>query len=119
MINFNENQKRFLGVGFSGNECILVAVDLAGKVVEEEHIEIKPLPALKGRIKEMKEICKAPENHDDTVRLQAAVEEDRNRLQRLLDRLNWLEQMWGSQGDPKVIEVRKLLSISSTVILSK
>jgi hypothetical protein len=27
----------------------------------------------------------------------------------LLDRLNWLEQMWGSQGDPKVIEVRKLL----------
>ncbi len=60
-------------------------------------------------VEALREFHKAPENPDDTNRLQAAVEEDRNRLQNLLDRLNWLEQMWGSQGDPKVIEVRKLL----------
>ncbi len=60
-------------------------------------------------VEALREFHKAPENPDDASRLQAAVEEDRNRLQNLLDRLNWLEQMWGSQGDPKVIEVRKLL----------
>lgn len=60
-------------------------------------------------IEALREFHKAPENPDDTNRLHVAVEEDRNRLQNLLDRLNWLEQMWGNQGDPKVIEVRKLL----------
>jgi len=59
LINFKENQKKVLGIGFSGNECILVAMDLTGKVVAQENIEIKPLSALKGRIKEMKEILSA------------------------------------------------------------
>lgn len=60
-------------------------------------------------IEALRELHDAPEDTKEAARLQAAVEEDRNRLQGLLDRLNWLEQMWGTQGDPKAMAVRSLL----------
>ena len=59
VVTFKENQKNVLGVGFSGNKCILVAMNLAGEIVAKEIIEIKQISTLKGRIKEMKEILSA------------------------------------------------------------
>ncbi len=51
----------------------------------------------------------APEDLDLRGRLQADVEFDRDRLQTLLTRLQWLEEMLAEQGDPKAQAVRKLL----------
>ena len=51
----------------------------------------------------------APEDVDLQAKLQADVEFDRDRLQTLLTRLQWLETMLAEQGDPKAQAVRKLL----------
>jgi len=51
----------------------------------------------------------APEDLDLRGRLQADVGFDRDRLQTLLTRLQWLEEMLAEQGDPKAQAVRKLL----------
>lgn len=51
----------------------------------------------------------APEDPNQRARLEADVEFDRERLQGLLSRLLWLEQMLAEQGDPKAQAVRKLL----------
>ena len=51
----------------------------------------------------------APDDLDLRGRLQADVEFDRDRLQTLLTRLQWLEEMLAEQGDPKAQAVRKLL----------
>ena len=51
----------------------------------------------------------APEDLDLRGRLQADVEFDRDRLQTLLTRLQWLEEILAEQGDPKAQAVRKLL----------
>jgi len=60
-------------------------------------------------IEALRELRDAPKDANEAARLQAAVEEDRNRLQGLMNRLNWLEQMWGTQDDPKAMAVRNLL----------
>ena len=57
----------------------------------------------------LRELRPAPADPNQSARLQAAVEEDRTRLRALLDRLKWLEEMWGETGDPKALELRKLL----------
>ena len=51
----------------------------------------------------------APANPELQSRLQADVRSDRDRLQSLLTRLQWLEEMLADQGDPKAQAVRKLL----------
>ncbi len=51
----------------------------------------------------------APADRDLLARLRSEVNEDRDRLKGLLDKLAWLEEMWGEKGDPKEMEVRKLL----------
>ena len=51
----------------------------------------------------------APIDGDLRARLQADVAFDRDRLQTLLTRLQWLEAMLAEQGDPKAQAVRKLL----------
>ena len=51
----------------------------------------------------------APEDIDLRARLQVDVALDRDRLQILLTRLQWLEAMLAEQGDPKAQAVRKLL----------
>ena len=51
----------------------------------------------------------APMDGDLRARLQADVEFDRDRLQTLLTRLQWLEEMLAEQGDPKAQAVRRLL----------
>ena len=51
----------------------------------------------------------APVDGDLRARLQADVAFDRDRLQTLLTRLQWLEEMLAEQGDPKAQAVRKLL----------
>ncbi len=51
----------------------------------------------------------APEDTDLLGRLQADVEFDKDRLQTLLTRLQWLEEMLADLGDPKAQAVRKLL----------
>ena len=51
----------------------------------------------------------APLDGDLRARLQADVEFDRDRLQTLLTRLQWLEEMLAEQGDPKAQAVRRLL----------
>jgi hypothetical protein len=51
----------------------------------------------------------APADAAQEARLRADVEADRTRLQGLLDRLSWLQTMWGAEGDPKVKSVRTLL----------
>ena len=56
----------------------------------------------------LRELHDAPTDGED-VRLYVAVEEDRDRLKGLGDRLRWLDEMWGEQGDPKVQAVRELL----------
>jgi len=60
-------------------------------------------------IEALRELHDAPTDANEGARLRVAVEEDCNRLQGLLDRLNWLEQMWGEHGDPKAMGVRRLL----------
>jgi len=60
-------------------------------------------------VEAIRDLHDAPQNPDELARLQVAVEEDRNRLKGLLDKLRWLEEMWGTQGDPKVCAVRELL----------
>ena len=51
----------------------------------------------------------APIDGDLRARLQTDVAFDRDRLQTLLTRLQWLEAMLAEQGDPKAQAVRKLL----------
>ena len=51
----------------------------------------------------------APEDENQRARLQVDVEFDHDRLHTLLTRLDWLEQMQGDRGDPKVQAVRQLL----------
>lgn len=51
----------------------------------------------------------APADPDQAAKLREAVELDRDRLQSLLDRLRWLDEMWAEQGDPKAQAVRDLL----------
>ena len=51
----------------------------------------------------------APDDCGQRARLQADVEFDRERLQTLLTRLQWLEEMLADQGDPKTRAVRELL----------
>ena len=51
----------------------------------------------------------APTDPELWSRLQADVQSDRDRLQTLLTRLQWLEEMLADQGDPKAQAVRKLL----------
>ena len=41
LIGFNSGHCEILGIGFSGNEAILVAMNLAGKVVSKEHIAVE------------------------------------------------------------------------------
>ncbi len=57
----------------------------------------------------LRELRPAPRDPDLVARLQAAVEEDRDRLKNLLSNVRRLEEMWGARGDPKAQEVRKLL----------
>jgi SAM-dependent methyltransferase len=50
-----------------------------------------------------------PSNADNAARLKVSVDEDNNRLNKLLKMLQSLEQKWIEQGDPKVRVVRQLL----------
>jgi superfamily II DNA or RNA helicase len=60
-------------------------------------------------IEALRELHEAPADPNEAARLRLDAKEDRNRLAGLLDRLRWLEGMWGAQGDPKVQAVRRLL----------
>ena len=60
-------------------------------------------------VEALRELHDAPADPSERARLRTDVEEDRDRLQGLLERLHWLEEMWGSEGDPKAIAVRQLL----------
>lgn len=60
-------------------------------------------------VEALRELHDAPADPSELARLRTDVEEDRDRLQGLLERLHWLEEMWGSEGDPKAIVVRQLL----------
>ena len=51
----------------------------------------------------------APTDPELRSRLQGDVQADRDRLQTLLTRLQWLEEMLADQGDPKAQAVRELL----------
>ena len=57
----------------------------------------------------LQELLDAPTDPEDRARLQADVTADRDRLVGLRTRLDWLETLWGTEGDPKVAAVRKLL----------
>ena len=51
----------------------------------------------------------APEDAAQRDRLQADVEADRDRLTSVLTRFEWLQTLWGEDGDPKVQALRALL----------
>lgn len=55
-VKFNDEGKKTLGISFDNENCILNLVDLAGNIVTTEQIPMGVLSALKGRIKEFKEI---------------------------------------------------------------
>ena len=57
----------------------------------------------------LKEELEAPEDEGLRKSLLKDVEFDRDRLQTLLTRLEWLEEMFAEQGDPKARAVRELL----------
>ena len=57
----------------------------------------------------LRQDLEAPEDLDERARLQVDVEFDRDRLQTLLTRLWWLEEMLAERGDPKARAVRELL----------
>lgn len=57
----------------------------------------------------LQQVLKAPEDEERRGKLQGDVARDRDRLQGLLTRLQWLEEMLAEQGDPKAQAVRQLL----------
>ncbi len=57
----------------------------------------------------LQELLDAPADPAERARLQADVTADRDRLVGLRARLDWLETLWGAEGDPKVAAVRELL----------
>ena len=57
----------------------------------------------------LRQELKAPEDEDQRDRLRVDVESDRDRLQTLLNRLEWLEEILAEQGDPKAQAVRNLI----------
>jgi predicted NBD/HSP70 family sugar kinase len=56
-VKFNTSFRDILGVGFNAHECILTVMNLGGKVLEKELLDIGLLVKLKGRNKEIKEIA--------------------------------------------------------------
>lgn len=57
LVKFNGEQNMILGIGFNKEECILTVINLDGKVVTKEQIQIDVLSGLKGKNKEIKEIA--------------------------------------------------------------
>jgi predicted NBD/HSP70 family sugar kinase len=55
-VNFNTSHGKMLGVGFSADQCILTVVDLGGKLLVEEKIDIVSLDMFRGRNKEVNAI---------------------------------------------------------------
>ena len=62
VVEFAEDDKKVLGVGFNGMHCTLSVMTPGGGVTETEIIDIKPFSEFKGRIKELKEIVEAVKN---------------------------------------------------------
>jgi predicted NBD/HSP70 family sugar kinase len=57
-VDWKTSERSFLGVGFDGENCFLVLMDIEGKVTRKEKIFLPTLKGLKGRIREFKEITK-------------------------------------------------------------
>ncbi len=57
-VKFNSSFRDILGIGFNAHECTLTVMNLAGKVLEKEHLDIGILVKMKGRNKEIKEIAR-------------------------------------------------------------
>jgi len=55
-VTFNGDHGKLLGVGFSGDQCILTVVDLKGNVLAEEKTKIAPIGGFRGRNKEVNAI---------------------------------------------------------------
>lgn len=55
-VTFNADHGKLLGVGLSGDRCILTVVDLKGNVLTEERTEIAPIEGFRGRNKEVSSI---------------------------------------------------------------
>lgn len=57
----------------------------------------------------LRELREAPTQTGQRERLAQDVRSDREMLGNLLQRLTWLESMWGTEGDPKLKALRELL----------
>ena len=55
-VKFNSGYKKILGIGFSGTEIILTVMDLSGKIISHEHIDIGSFREWKGRKKEVEKV---------------------------------------------------------------
>ena len=79
---------------------------LAGSLPDQD----QDLEDLDPRVVEtLRQELDAPDDPELRSRLNADVKFDRDRLQTLLTRLQWLEEMLADQGDPKAQAVRNLL----------
>jgi len=59
LVEFGADDKKVLGIGFNGGQCVLSVMNPKGEITEIEKISIKPFAELKGRIKELKEMVDA------------------------------------------------------------
>ncbi|MBU0682741.1 MAG: ROK family transcriptional regulator [Candidatus Omnitrophota bacterium] len=56
LVGFNPRGKKFLGVGFGKQECVLTVMDLSGGIIEKEKIVIQELSFPKPKRKDIKNI---------------------------------------------------------------
>ncbi|MGB2631211.1 MAG: ROK family protein [Candidatus Omnitrophota bacterium] len=66
LVTFNTEGKKVLGIGFSGEEAILMVMDLAGNIITREHIPVDSFLGWKGRNKEVEALV-------DTIRKKTGV----------------------------------------------
>jgi predicted NBD/HSP70 family sugar kinase len=56
LVEFISERKKVLGIGFGEDECILVAIDLAGNVLTKEHVSVEIPRKAKLKNKEIEQI---------------------------------------------------------------
>ena len=81
--------------------------DVLGGSLADVELDTDELPSRAASV--VGAIHDAPEDAAQRDRLQADVEADRDRLTSVLTRFEWLQTLWGEDGDPKVQALRALL----------
>ncbi len=61
-FGFNDSGGKVLGIGIKDETCFLTVMDICGNIIAKEHVGIKPLHDIKGKVREIKEIRERIQN---------------------------------------------------------